>query len=441
MAMKRSEEKLRLIKRAGSLLCTAGLLICLVGCGKEGGVKEVTTMENTEETSNVQETSDTQETSDIQDSDSTLPEPEALKDVYQDYFYLGIALNPETMKGQYKDTVLKNFNSVTCENEMKPDYILDHAASKEKVNEDNTYISLNFKNCQKAITYCEENDLKMRYHTLVWHAQTPNWFFYEGYDTNQSLADAETVKLRMKNFIFQVIDYFDTNHPDLIYAIDVVNEAFNGKGDYGIKETENLWYDTLGADYVYYAFLYTKQAIDASAHMQEVTLVYNDYNMSQKVSVVSNGLEQIFANHNENVLDYIDAVGFQAHLDNSTAMRTVANAMREFSTRGYEIQITELDIGIPDIKVGEEPTEEQLVTQGKKYRSLMERVMALVDEGCNISSVSVWGLSDQHSWRKNTDGKDAFALLWDKSMEEKPALRGMALCDDIMSYYQNGLNN
>lgn len=40
------------------------------------------------------------------------------------------------------------------------------------------------------------------------------------------------------------------------------DEAFNGNGTYHITDQKNLWYDILGYDYIYYAFLYTKEAIN-----------------------------------------------------------------------------------------------------------------------------------------------------------------------------------
>ena len=418
--------------------------LCMSGCKKQSN--EVTNKElsHTENSETVTEPKEIEEIQEAEKNEVPVNDKEsvgALMDLYKDYFKIGIALNPMTIGQEYKDTILANFNSMTCENEMKPDYIMDKNKSQEGVKEDDTFIAVSFSNCEEQLRFCEENKIQIRLHTLVWHAQTPDWFFYENYDTQQQLADAATMKKRMKNYIEEVIHYFDTEHPNLIYSIDVVNEAFNGEGTYKIKETENLWYDTIGYDYVYYAFLYTKEAIDASENMKDVTLAYNDYAMMHKVDTVSNGLEKIFAEHDSDVHEYVDVIGFQSHLDITTKMADFAKAVRRFCEMGYEVQVTELDIGIPDVKVGEEPEEKNLFTQGAKYRSLMERMMALVDEGYNISSVTVWGISDDHSWRKADKGFDAHALLWGKDMKEKPALRGMALAEDITSYYTYGLDH
>lgn len=359
-------------------------------------------------------------------------EPEALKEVYGKDMLIGVCLNPTTISGRYEKYVTSNFNSVTCENEMKPDYVLDKAECRKKVVENQTYVAVNFSACKNIMEYCVNNNLKMRYHTLIWQNQTPDWFFYEDYDTSKNIVGAEVMKQRMENYINEVVSYFDTNYPELIYTIDVVNEAFNGDGTYKVKETDNKWYEVFGSDYVYYAFFYTRKALQKSENMKTVTLVYNDYNMLYKEKTVAEGLENIFADNGANVHDYVDAIGFQGHIDTKVDISAYTRIMKKYSDLGYEVQITELDIGIPKIKVGVTPTNEQYIEQGEYVKSLMKSIQKLKDEGCNISAITLWGINDANSWRKNVDGYNAYALLWDNNMNPKPALRGFAQCDDVL---------
>jgi GH35 family endo-1,4-beta-xylanase len=292
----------------------------------------------------------------------------------------------------------------------------------------------------KMLAFCQENGIGVRGHTLVWHAQTPDWFFRVDYDTIKDYVDMETMKLRMKNFIFQVIEYYDTEYPDLIYAIDVVNEAFNGNGKYNTTDYDNNgWYQTMGHEYIYYAFLYTREAVEASQNMKDVSLVYNDYGMTGKVDRVLANLPAMFEEHGKDVHDYVDAIGMQSHLSTNDYMQNFLNAAQKFVDAGFELQITELDIGISDNKVGEEPTKELLLRQAKKYRYIMDGLLAIQANGGNVSSVTVWGFSDGHSWRANDNGYDGRCLLFTKSMEEKLALRGMARCSDIASLYDIGI--
>jgi GH35 family endo-1,4-beta-xylanase len=369
-----------------------------------------------------------------------LPTVAPLKDIYADNFKIGVALNSVTIGKNYKETVTRHFNSVTCENEMKTDATLDQAKSRAGVKDDPAFVATNFGRCQSIIKYCKDNNMQMRYHTLVWHAQTPDWFFRVDYDSKKDYVDAETMKMRMRNFIFQVIEYYDTNHPGLIYAIDVVNEAFNGNGKYNTTDYEdNGWYKTLGHDYVYYAFLYTREAVEASENMKDVTLVYNDYGMTGKVDRVITNLPLMFEEYGKDVHDYVDAIGMQSHLSTNDFMQNFLAAAQKFVDAGYELQLTELDIGISDNKVGEEPTKELWLRQAKKYRYIMDGLLDIQANGGKITSVTVWGFSDAHSWRGNDNGYDARALLFTKSMEEKLSLRGMARCNDIASLYDIGI--
>lgn len=244
-----------------------------------------------------------------------LPTVAPLKDIYAENFKIGVCLNTTTIGKKFKDIVTTNFNSVTCENEMKTDAVLDQLKSKAGVKDDPAFVATNFGRSQSIIKYCKDNNMQMRYHTLVWHAQTPDWFFRVDYNSSKDYVDMETMKMRMRNFIFQVIEYYDTNHPGLIYAIDVVNEAFNGNGKYNTTDyADNGWYQTMGHEYIYYAFLYTREAVEASETMKDVTLVYNDYGMTGKVDRVLTNLPAMFADHGKDVHDYVDAIGMQSHL-------------------------------------------------------------------------------------------------------------------------------
>ena len=47
----------------------------------------------------------------------------------------------------------------------------------------------------------------MRGHTLVWHSQTPDWLFYEDYDTSKKYVDRDTMLKRMEAYIKKVMTF------------------------------------------------------------------------------------------------------------------------------------------------------------------------------------------------------------------------------------------
>lgn len=344
-------------------------------------------------------------------------EPDGLYTVYKDNFLIGVAMpNIVVSNKRFKENILNDYNSMTCENEMKPDALLDQSGSQEGLADGSTYThaAVKFNNCSAAVKFATENGIKIRLHTLVWHSQTPRWFFTEDYSYNGTLVSKEVMLQRMENYIADVLGYFDENYPELIYAVDVVNEVFEwGTGDEnGIRMKDNLWYETVGPDYYYYAFLYARKY--APEYMK---LFYNDYGCMDKTDLILKHLQKV---QDEGL---IDGIGMQSHL--STTDRIAGKfllAVKWFCEAGYEVQITELDMGVTG------KTDSAFMTQGRKYKVLFSGLKQLQEEGYNITSVTLWGLNDRYSWRA-----EDYCLLYDESMNPKPAYLGAMLDDSILN--------
>lgn len=360
-----------------------------------------------------------------------------LKDKFKDYFYVGCAVstNPQIDWNVYGNVIEQEFSCFTMENVTKPKYVFDFDACKKGVKEDQAFVGITDQAFKTVVSLLNQKGLKMKLHTLLWHEETPEWFFCNDYEIEKGHVTADVMKQRLKNYIHLVLGYFDLHYPGLIYSIDVVNEAFNGKGNYevtdyfnlkGIKHT-NYWYEILKEDYVYYAYLYAKEAINQSKSLKNVELVYNDYDMPSKAKRVFYGLEAIFKNHGENVHDYIDTIGFQAHYDYNIEIESVQNAALLFLNQGYQLQVTELDIGIPNIPITEYPSEQDFLKQKKVYHDLMTCLLNLIQQGYRITSVTLWGFSDGYSWRRNREGHNEHALIFDEAFQKKPAYYGMYL--------------
>ena len=50
----------------------------------------------------------------------TIRETRGLKDYYQDYFMMGVAVTPRSLRGEEAALITHEFNSLTAENVMKP---------------------------------------------------------------------------------------------------------------------------------------------------------------------------------------------------------------------------------------------------------------------------------------------------------------------------------
>lgn len=362
-----------------------------------------------------QEQKETQTTTTAETTAQTYEFEQGLYEFYKDDFMVGVALPGSIVKNEGKKlraTILDNFNSMTCENEMKPDALLDKAACQANLEETYTNPVVKFDSCAPAVKFALDNGIRIRLHTLVWHSQTPGWFFTEDYTDNGALVSRDVMLARMENYIKTVLTYFDENYPELIYAVDVCNEAFDtGDGDEdGIRMKKNKWYDTVGADYYYQAFVFARKY--APDYMK---LFYNDYGCMYKVDSILTHLAQA----KEEGL--IDGIGMQSHLNITDDIHfKYLGAVKKFCEAGYEVQITELDMGM------DEKTDSNIKTQGRKYKVLFSGLKELREEGYNITSVTVWGINDKNTWRSGE-----YPLLFDEKNEPKPAYAGAMLYDKI----------
>jgi len=428
---------MRMRKRMLVLLLAAA--ICMGGCGQRpGGTEPVANMEEDEEqkASGAEQNrkedgsdaaSEGTENTEGEDGNIVSGEPasgaeeekgivqaKGLAELYQENFPIGIALSGYILQNteQYGQVILENFNSITCENEMKPDSLLDQAASQANLEDAYLHAAVHFDNCMPAVKFASEHGMKIRFHTLVWHSQTPKWFFTEDYTDEGRLVDRDVMLARMENYIADVLGYFQENYPGLVYAVDVVNEAFDvGDGDEtGIRMNKNLWYETVGADYYYQAFVFARKYAS-----KDMKLFYNDYGCMDKADLI---LEHLARAREEGL---IDGIGMQSHLSTDDKIQhKFMLAVKKFCDAGYEVQATELDIGV------KEDSDSAFLLQGRKYRSFFKNMKALQEEGYPVTGITVWGLNDDLSWRR-----DEKCLLFDGDMNPKNAYLGAMMDPSI----------
>ena len=351
---------------------------------------------------------------DVQDMSE---EDVALKDACEKYFMLGVGINGSTLDNlttydeEYMALVKKHFNSVTLSNLMKSCYILQQ---KESQKSPDGMPVLDFRTIDDTLQWCMDNGLKMRGHTLVWHTQTPGWFFREGYLDDGEYVDKETMLARMESYIRQMLEHVQENYPGVVYCWDVVNEAVDpDKGDKDsfflcrkeFDDGPNPWYVTIGPEYVEAAFRFARQYA-----AEDVKLIYNDFNTYDVIK--RNAIFKLCKDLKEKGL--IDGIGMQGYWGTDyPTVDKITDTIVAFSKLELEIQITELSVGI------DEETPEQFEKQAKRYRSLFLNIRPLDTQAggsCNITSVTFFGLKDHY-----VDGDKTNARLFDKDCNPKPS--------------------
>ena len=341
----------------------------------------------------------------------------ALKELYKDQFLVGLAVPDLVLNTPaYSDLFLQQFNSMTMENEMKPSYILDEAASKNNLSKYKEHVALNFNSYKTGMEYAKQHGIAVRGHTLVWHSQTPEWFFYENYDTQGQLADRELMLKRMENYIKDVIEWTETNYPGVIYAWDVVNEAvadYFGQGAAPMRQEDSLWYQVIGEDFAEKAFAYARKYTKLYAKDRDIKLFYNDYNeyVPAKRDLIVELLKDLRGK------GLVDGMGMQSHWDMSfPSVDMLGQALEEYGKiDGLEIQFTEIDMHNTD------NSEEGLQKQAERYKQFFETILRADRTGtANVTNVTFWGMDDEVTWLSGFKGETSYPLLFDADHKEKP---------------------
>src|SRR6201996_7101793 len=249
------------------------------------------------------------------------PNPnKGLKDYFKNYFPIGVAVNIAALHGADSALIVKEFNSVTPENDMKMGPI--HPS-------EDTY---NWKNADAIVDFATSHHIKIRGHNLCWHNQEAQWMF-KGPDGQP--VSKELLLQRLKDHIFTVVKHYKGK----IYAWDVVNEAIDDSNDTTQVYRKSNWYNTFGGpEFIAAAFRFAHEA-DPDAK-----LYYNDYNSEHPVKreKIFKLLKYLVDNHVP-----IDGVGFQAHWKlNDPSPEELRKALDEVISLGLKVHFTELDITI-----------------------------------------------------------------------------------------------
>ncbi|MBP3248756.1 MAG: endo-1,4-beta-xylanase [Ruminococcus sp.] len=348
-----------------------------------------------------------------------LPDPKIQTDIpslcetYSDYFKIGCAATAsELVQSAAKDLILKHYNSLTIGNELKPESLLDQQASIAYMNAngDDLHPQITLKNAKPLLDFASENNIELRGHVLVWHSQTPDWFFKENYDNNGAFVSPEVMDQRMENYIKTVFETLAKEYPDVkFYAWDVVNEAASDAGTirkagaYSLNDGSSGWVSVYGdQSYIKKAFQYARKYAPKGCK-----LFYNDYNeySEAKMKYIQ---EEILAPLVKDGL--IDGMGMQSHIGmSSPTIAQYENALRSYAAMGLEVQVTELDVSLKS------NTEEDLLALAERYRECFEMYKRVKDDGVDLSAVVIWGITDSTSWI------GGYPLLFDKDYQAKAA--------------------
>lgn len=343
---------------------------------------------------------------------------DSLKVLCEDYFLLGVGLtgnskdNAAVNSPEYMAIVDRHFNSVTLTNLMKPVNLLDQkACQKSAKNGDEASVTVDFTIPSATLDWCLENGMQMRGHTLIWHNQTPDWFFRVGYDENGDYVDKDTMISRMENYIEAVITYCQDNYPGVIYCWDVVNECVEpssapANSFFACRTKDNNWYKVIGEEYVELAYTFARKYADS-----EVKLFYNDYNVcgTEKLGYVYALCKDL----SEKGL--LDGLGLQDCWSVSwPSIEKIEAGITKFDDLDIEIHISEMSLTIDNL------LPYNLVKQADRYEEIFTLLQRLDTDGggnSNITAVTIFGLMDGFIFYSNDETN---YTMFDCEFQPKP---------------------
>ncbi|MCH5332509.1 MAG: endo-1,4-beta-xylanase, partial [Agathobacter sp.] len=288
-----------------------------------------------------------------------------------DDFIVGTAINGGILSdNQAMQLVTTHFNAITLENELKPESMLGGwwvtRPQTETVTLNGKQLvvpKLNYSGPEAILNYIydwnqkhPDRFIKVRGHVLVWHNQTPEWFFHEDYDAGKPYVDAATMTLRLEWYIKSVAEHFtgkDSKYKDMFYGWDVVNEAVSdgpgsdGTGTYR-KDTDNpssSWWKIYKSNkFITDAFVFANKYMPKS-----VELYYNDYN--EFMWIKPDGIVKLLKAVKDTPGARIDGMGMQGHYstdDNWPNVNDFKKAVRAYCAVVDHVQLTEFDMALSD---------------------------------------------------------------------------------------------
>ena len=337
-----------------------------------------------------------------------------LKEAFKDKFLIGAALGFRGFERQDSleiALVKTHFNAITPENSMKPMFTQP------------TKGRFSFADADRIVELALKSGATPIGHCLIWHSQTPRWFF-QGSDGQP--AGRELALARLRKHIATVVGHYKGR----VKQWDVVNEAISDTPGQLLRPSP--WLKAIGEDYIAEAFRAAHEA-DPDA-----ILIYNDYGIELRdkrdkaLKLLRSLIEKKVPVH---------AVGIQGHwLLDRPDFAEVEESIKQFAGLGLKVMITELDISVlprrsqgADISRTERPSAEQRAkmdpyTEGlpdsvaqqhaERYQQAFAMFLRHKDV---IGRVTLWGTHDGHSWLNSfpVRGRTDYPLLFDRQGKPK----------------------
>ena len=460
--MKLKDSRLKLALISGIALS----ILTLSGCSADENKQQINTNTATQDVVTDTVTNDSEDKA-ITENDATELDMTAIPSIKEGVqnnlgCFVGCAATGDELDDpEVFRIVTTYFNAITLGNELKPDAMFNYSVDKvpgivtDELNGEEIEVpKISYARAEKLLDkiydWNQENPdqkIMVRGHVLVWHSQTPEWFFHEEYDKSKPYVTKDVMNKRLEWYIKTVLTHFtseDSKYHDMFYGWDVVNEAISDQGGKLRTDAENpneslnesrhnnnsSWYHVYGnEEFIVNAFKYANKYAP-----ENLELYYNDYNECNIVKM--NGIVELLNTIKENEGapgegTRISAMGMQGHYGmDDPKFTAVETAIKTYARVVGNVQITEMDISASSDYDGSKTAKEaEYEKQAKRYKMLYFAMKsANMNDDVNVTGLTFWGTVDQYSWLQhrsgvgggNKNGLPQCPLLFDENYEPKP---------------------
>lgn len=291
----------------------------------------------------------------------------------------GARTSPALADDQYVDLLIKQFGSLTPENQMKFRFIQPERGR------------FDFSGADEVANFARRTGKKLRGHTLVWHAGNPDWL--------NDLSCAEIRGVLREHIRRTVMRY-----RDVVYQWDVANEILDSSGR--PRNVDNPFIRACGMGIVEDAFRWTHAASpEAALYLNDFAVEVAGSKFDGYVDLVQRLLERKVPIH---------GFGFQAHASvNDQDSWSLRDNMTAMTSRGLEVSITEAEVRLTE----EEEERSYLDRQARAYSTLLSACLS--NERC--TSFTMWSFSDRYSWLKQHPRGYRDAGILDANLQPRPS--------------------
>lgn len=328
-----------------------------------------------------------------------------LKDVYKNYFLIGVAVNPTTdfADPQRVNLIKSQYNYISAKRGLQPFVI----QPKEGV--------FDWREGDMLVNFAQQNNMKVMGAFLAYARakHMPAWFYK---DANGNLVSKDVLLKRLKDHITATL----THYKGKIYTWQVVDEAITSSRFGAPFSPVDTLYKIAGEDYITKAFQYAHE-VDPSAK-----LFYNDYIYDR---VKSDNMYEMVKKWKQQGVP-IDGVGIQCHYGAEGVDKALLQKdIDRYAALGLEIQVTELDVSIfnrsakpDDNDLDDNFNDNKQTTQGNVFKDVFD--VCRRNRG-KVTAITIFGADDAQETYLTTKykGKRNYPYLFDANKNPKKAFK------------------